>query len=213
MSLSTRATSKWHFVSALPNGSPEIAKIGTLATLGPHNFVCRPLIEMGSKECYSPCQELSNGMLQAIYTQGNQVTLRLLMVGNQTANLIPDPSFDHKLWFRCPNGSCEPILDTYVPRAFQQYRELLKLLSLGPCNHPLKIQESTGISSPKVGVTLGVWGFIPSHFPTFPGACGVTPRLSLSSQSCKPFALVASPRLGLWHIKHQFLFEFFLQTN
>jgi len=30
-------------------GSPEIAKVGTPATLGPHNFVCKPPIEMKSK--------------------------------------------------------------------------------------------------------------------------------------------------------------------
>jgi len=34
---------------SLPSGSPEIAKVGTLMTLGPHNFVCRPLIEMKSE--------------------------------------------------------------------------------------------------------------------------------------------------------------------
>ncbi len=43
-------TSKWLFVSKLPSGSPEIAKIGTLMTLGPHNFACKPLIEIRSKE-------------------------------------------------------------------------------------------------------------------------------------------------------------------
>jgi hypothetical protein len=37
------------FVPGFPNGSLEIAKVGTLATLGSHNFVCRPLIEMRSK--------------------------------------------------------------------------------------------------------------------------------------------------------------------
>ncbi len=43
------ATSKWLFILGLPSGSPEIAKIGILATLGPHNFVCKPLIEMRSE--------------------------------------------------------------------------------------------------------------------------------------------------------------------
>jgi hypothetical protein len=32
------------------NGSPKIPKIGTPATLGPHNFVCKPSIEMRFKE-------------------------------------------------------------------------------------------------------------------------------------------------------------------
>ncbi len=44
--LSTRPTSKWLFVLGLPSGSLEITKVGTSKTLGPHNFVCRPPIEM-----------------------------------------------------------------------------------------------------------------------------------------------------------------------
>jgi len=35
MCLSMRPTSKWHFVPRLPNGSPEITKVGTLTILGP----------------------------------------------------------------------------------------------------------------------------------------------------------------------------------
>ncbi len=46
--LFTRPTSKWHFVLRLPYGNPtnEIFKVGILVILGPHNFVCRPPIEM-----------------------------------------------------------------------------------------------------------------------------------------------------------------------
>jgi hypothetical protein len=46
------------FVPGLPNGSSGIPKVGTpttlAATLGPHNFVCRPPIEMRSKENLYP---------------------------------------------------------------------------------------------------------------------------------------------------------------
>jgi hypothetical protein len=31
-------------------------------------------------------------------------------------------------------------------------------------NRLLKIRESIGTSTPKMGVHLGLWGFIPSHF-------------------------------------------------
>jgi hypothetical protein len=41
-------------------------------------------------------------------------------------------------------------------------------MSFDPYNHPLKIWESIKIPTPKVRVHLGVWGFIPSHFPTLP---------------------------------------------
>ncbi len=44
--LSARATSKWHFVLGFPSGSPEILKVGTLATLGAHNFLCKPPTDM-----------------------------------------------------------------------------------------------------------------------------------------------------------------------
>ncbi len=43
-------TPKCHFVLGLPSGNPEIPIVGTLAILGAHNFVCRPLIEMMSEE-------------------------------------------------------------------------------------------------------------------------------------------------------------------
>jgi hypothetical protein len=37
---------KCHFVMGFPSGSPEIPKVETLATLGAHNFVHIPLIEV-----------------------------------------------------------------------------------------------------------------------------------------------------------------------
>jgi len=49
MCLSTRPTSKWHFVLGLPNGSPEIAKVEIPATLRAHNFMCKPRTKMRSK--------------------------------------------------------------------------------------------------------------------------------------------------------------------
>jgi hypothetical protein len=47
--LFTGPTSKWLFVPGLPSGSPEIAQVGTLATLEPHNLTIKPQIEMWSK--------------------------------------------------------------------------------------------------------------------------------------------------------------------
>jgi len=46
MWLATGLASKWHFVPRFPSGSPEIPKVRTSATLGAHNFVRRPLIDM-----------------------------------------------------------------------------------------------------------------------------------------------------------------------
>jgi len=115
-------------------------------------------------------------------------------------SLTPDPSFGHNLCFKCPNEECEPILDIQVPKDFQWYKERHKPLSFDPLNYSLKFWESIEIPSPKVGVTLGEWGFTPSQFLTLPGVCDVTPGLPLGPQPCNPFALVANPRLGLWQI-------------
>jgi hypothetical protein len=95
-------------LSGLPNGSFEIAPTGTLATLEPHNFA----------RSYSSRQELSNGMSHVVCKQVNRVDSRLFLVGSQTNNLTPGPSFGHNLCFRCPKEQCEPILDIYVLKAF-----------------------------------------------------------------------------------------------
>ncbi len=48
------ATSKWLFVLGLPNGSPEIPIVGTLAILRAHNFLCISLIVMRFEEKLQP---------------------------------------------------------------------------------------------------------------------------------------------------------------
>jgi hypothetical protein len=149
------------------------------------------------KQSCSFRQELSNGMWHVIWSQVNWVDSWLFFVESQTGNLTPGPSFGHNLCFRCPNEQYELILDIYVLRAFQWYKERHKPLIFDPSNHSLKFQESIGTPSPKVGVALGVWRFTPSHIPTFLGVCDLTPGLPLGPHPCNPFALVASPKLGL----------------
>ncbi len=122
------------------------------------------------------------------------------MVRSQTGNLTLGPSFGYNLCFRCPNEECEIILDIYIPKNFQWYNKRHKPLSFDHWNCSLKFWESTETPSPKMGVALGVWGFTPSHFPTLSGVCDVTPRLALGLHPYNPFALVASPKLGLRHL-------------
>jgi hypothetical protein len=129
------------------------------------------------KQHYSPRQEIFSDMWHASYMQGNQGNSELLVVGNQIENYTPNPSFGHNLCFKYPNGSCKPILDMYVPRAFQWYKELLNLMYVDPYNYSLKIWKSIETPTPKVGAHLGVWRFIPSHSPTLPGAWDVIPGL------------------------------------
>jgi hypothetical protein len=71
--------------------------------------------------------------------------------------------FGHNLCYKYLNGSCEPILDIYISRVFQWCNEIFNPMNLSPWNISLKIQNSMGISIPKVGVHLGVYGFICSH--------------------------------------------------
>jgi len=80
------------------------------------------------------------------------------MVESQIANLTPDLSFGHNLCFKNRNGSCESILDIYIPRTFQLYEELFDLMSFDSCNYFVKIWESIETPTPQVGAHLGVWG-------------------------------------------------------
>jgi hypothetical protein len=128
------------------------------------------------KQSCSSSQELFNNMWHAFYSQVNWVDSRLFVVGNQIGNLTPDPSIGHNLCFKCPNEQCKPILNIYVPRAFQWYKECHEPLSLDPWNFSLRFRDSIGTPSPKVGIVLGCEGSLlhtPSHFLTLPGMCDV----------------------------------------
>jgi hypothetical protein len=72
-------------------------------------------------------------------------------------------------------------------------------MSFDPYNCPLKIQVSIGTRTPKMGVHLGVWGFIPSHSLALLGTWNVTPRLHSWPTPLQTLILVTSPRLGLRH--------------
>jgi len=122
------------------------------------------------------------------------------VVGSQIGNFTFGPSFGYNLCVRCPNGSCKPILNIYVWINFQWYKILFNPLGFDPCNHSLNIQESIETSTPKVGVHLGVWGFIPSHSLALSGAWNVTLGLHTWPAPLQVLALVTSPRLGLWQI-------------
>jgi len=99
-----------------------------------------------NQTCSSP-QELFNDVLHSTCTHRSRVYFWLLVVGSQTASLIPDLSFDHNLCCRCPNGSCEAIFDIYTSRPFQPHKENLKARCFDPCNRTLKFWESRRIPS------------------------------------------------------------------
>jgi hypothetical protein len=113
-----------------PNGF--LSRLGLLQLWGAIILRTDLWLRWGLKQSCSPRWELSNDMFHAIFTHGNRVDFWLLVVESQIVNLIPCPSFGHKLRFRCPNGQCDPILDIYIPRSFQWYKERLKPLRFDP---------------------------------------------------------------------------------
>jgi hypothetical protein len=92
-------------------GVSKLPKLGLSRLWGPITLYENLWWKWGLKQSCSPRRELFNHMLHVTCTQGNRVDFWFLMVRSQIANLTPDLSFGHNLWFRCPNGSCELTLD------------------------------------------------------------------------------------------------------
>jgi hypothetical protein len=120
------------------------------------------------------------------------------VVGSQIANLTPDPSFGHNSCFRCPNGSCESILNIYISMAFQWSKNSSIQWVLAPIIALWKFGGPLGLQLPKWEFT---WEGESSFSHTFLHSQEHEMWLSgfsLGPQPWKPFVLVASPRLRLW---------------
>jgi hypothetical protein len=113
-------------------------------------------LKWGLKQKCSPCRKLSNDISHVIFTQGNRGNSRFLVVGNQIVDLTSGLFFYHNLCYKCPNESCEPTLDIYVPRPFQWYKELFNPLGFNPYDCSLKLQKSIETLIPKMQTPLGV---------------------------------------------------------
>jgi hypothetical protein len=178
-------------------GVPKFPKWGLPRLWGPITLCTDLWLRWGLKKSCKPRQELFNDMSHSTWTQGNWGDYWLLVVRSQIdINL----SFGHNLCLKCPNGWCEPILDIYVLRDFQWYKEFFNPMDFHPYNCFLKIQESIETPTPKVGVHLGVWRFIPSHSPMLLRTWDVTPWLPSWPTPLQTLTLVPSARLGLQHI-------------
>jgi hypothetical protein len=170
-------------------GVSKLPKLGLSQLWGPITLCSDLWLRWGLKQSCSPRQELSNGMLPTTYTQGNQVNSRILVVRNQIVNLTLGLSLGHNLCFRCPNGSCKLTLDICVPRYFQCYKKIPNPMGFDPYNRSLKIRESTGTPTPKMGAHLGVGVFILSHSPTLSTSWEHEmwlPCFTFGSHPCKP---------------------------
>jgi hypothetical protein len=102
----------------------------------------------GLNQSCSPWRELSNAGSHSRSARQERVDSRLLVVGSQTANLTPGPSFAHNLGCRCPNCQCKGIFDIYVSRPFQWHQEHPKARCFAPCCRALNIRESRRTPTP-----------------------------------------------------------------
>jgi len=136
------ATSEWHILLGLPKWSPEIV----LAGLSVLWTAIAPCPKLGSgqvlNQSCSSRRELSNTVLHSSRWRREEVYSRPLVVGSQTTNLTPGPSFAHNLGCKCLNCQFEAIFDIYVSRPFQWHQEHPNVRCFGPCCRALNIQES-----------------------------------------------------------------------
>jgi hypothetical protein len=162
--ISHRGYIQMSFCPRIPKlGVSKFWKLGFLALWRAIISYANLRLKWGPKQSCSPCWKISNSMCHTTCTHIFHGDSWILVGMSQIGTLIPDPSFGYNLCFKYSNGSCEPILDIYISRSFQWYKELFNTISFGLWNIYLKIWDSIGIQIPKVRVHLGVCGFILSH--------------------------------------------------
>ncbi len=134
---------------------------------GPITLCVELWLTWGPKQSCTSYWEFSNDMSHTTWTQGNQSDFWLLLVGSQTVNLTLNPSFDHNLCLKCPNGSCEPILDIYILSSFQCHRELFNPIDLTPVIALWRFESSSRLQFRKLKLIweCGVHSFTLSHTP------------------------------------------------
>jgi hypothetical protein len=172
-------------------------------------------LNWGLRKSCSPCWDLSNGMSHATCTQINWGDSQLLMVGSQIGSLTRGPSFGHNLCFKSRNGSCQLILNIYVPRIFNgiKYFSMQWILTLTIAfwrfNSPLGLHPQSENSFGSVGVhSLTLFCTLGSM------KCGS--QAHFWPAPLQALALVVSPRLRLWHYFFPSLFQlkfFFLSVT
>jgi hypothetical protein len=116
------------------SGVPKLSRFGLLGLWT--TITSRPDLRSGqglNQTCNSP-REISNAMSHSVSEHQEEVDSRLLVVGSQTASLIPGLSFAHNLDYRCLNGLCEDILDIYISRPFQRHQEHSNAKRFDPYN-------------------------------------------------------------------------------
>jgi hypothetical protein len=124
------------------SGVPKLSRFGLLGLWTV--IASSPDLRLGRglNQCCSSRWEIFNTVSHSPSACWEWVDSRLLVVGNQTVILTSDPSFAHKFGYRCPNDSCEAILDIYTSRPFQLYKEHINVRCFDPCNCLLSFRET-----------------------------------------------------------------------
>ncbi len=133
-------------------------------------------------------------------TQENQGDSWLLVIGSQIANLIPNPSCGHNLCFEYPIGSCEPILDIYIPITLQWYKEKFPCNEFWPLKSPSEDSEVHQNSDSRSGSSFGSVGVHSLILSYNLGSMKCDSHVHSWPASWQAFALVVSPRLRLWQM-------------
>jgi hypothetical protein len=94
-----------------PMGVPKFQQLGLPWLWRPITLHANLQLRWSLKQSCNPCWGLSNGMLHATCTWGNQGDPRLLVVGSQIANVIFGPSFGHNLSFKCFSSTFQELSD------------------------------------------------------------------------------------------------------
>jgi hypothetical protein len=92
-------------------GVPKLSRVGLpglWTSISPSSDL---RLEWGLNQSCSSPRELFNAVSHSSFRRQEEVDSRLSVVGSQIASLTLDPSFARNLGCRCPNGSCEAILD------------------------------------------------------------------------------------------------------
>jgi hypothetical protein len=129
---------------------PEIVPVGVPGLWELVIPNCQVWSRRGLNQSCSPHWDLSNASSHIQFGRQEEVDSWLLVVGNQTANLTPDPSFAHNLGCRYSNDQCEVIFDIYASRPFQWHQEHPNDRCFGPCCQTLNIRESRRTPNPQL---------------------------------------------------------------
>jgi hypothetical protein len=175
-------------------GIPEFPQMGFSRLWGLITSRANLRLQWDLKQSCNPCRKISNSMLYVACTPGNQLNSWLLLVRSQIVSLIPGLSFNHNLYFRCPNGSCKPILNIYILISFQWYKKLFKPMGFDPYNCTLKIWESIWESNSHNGSSLESVKVHSLTLFALPKTCDVTPRPPSWPTTLQPPCLGREPK-------------------